>query len=127
MSLERRLRKLESGHVEPGEAAAEREERRKAIREEAERMNDRRDRDGDPPLFEITEAGEVLCAHDGRPVTNFHQTLAEDFYRMELRWGGPGLVHDEEAEAFYSKSGHLAVSRGRVDLRYLMGPDRHEH
>jgi hypothetical protein len=43
---------------------------------------------------------------------------------MEVGWGGSGLVHDEEAEAFYSKSGHLAVSRDRVDLRYLIGPDR---
>ncbi len=125
MSLERRLRKLESERVEPEETAAQREERRVRIREQAEHAN--RCRAPEPPIFEIAENGDVFCARDGRPVTDTRQTLAEEFYWMEVGFGGAGLVHDEEAQAFYSKSGHLAVSRDRVDLRYLMGPDRHEH
>ena len=123
MSLERRLRKLEGEHTEPEETDAEREERRESIRAEAEHMNYCRDRD-EPPIFEITESGDVLCARDGRPVTDSRQVLAERFYWMEVGWGGQDLVHDEEEQAFYSKSGHLAVSRDRVDLRYLMGPGR---
>ncbi|MDP9475637.1 MAG: hypothetical protein M3R38_08105 [Actinomycetota bacterium] len=125
MSFERRLRKLESEHAEPEEAAAEREESRKRIREQAEHAN--YCRAPEPPIFEIAENGDVFCARDGRPVTDTRQTLAEEFYWMEVGFGGAGLVHDEEAQAFYSKSGHLAVSRDRVDLRYLMGPGRHEH
>jgi hypothetical protein len=78
------------------------------------------------PIFEITEDGGVLCARDGRPVTNFHQTLAEEWYWQELEWGAPGLVHDEEAQAFYTQSGELALSRDRVDLQRLMGKDRDE-
>ena len=126
MSLKGRVDRLE-GRLpqEPKQTAAEREERRRCIREQAEHINRCRDRD-EPPVFEITEAGDVLCARDGRPLTDPRQTLAEQFYWMEVRFGGAGLVHDEEAQAFYSPSGHLAVSRDRVDLRYLMGPDRHE-
>ena len=123
MSLERRVRKLEGEHAEPKETAAEREERRKSLREGAEHANRCRDH-AEPPIFEITEAGGVLCARDGRPVTDTRQILAEQFYWMEVGWGGRDLVHDEEAQAFYSRSGHLAVSRDRVDLRYLMGPGR---
>ncbi len=66
----------------------------------------------------------MLCARDGRPVTDSRQILAEQFYWMEVGWGGQDLVHNEEAQAFSSKDGHLAVSRDRVDLRYLMGPGR---
>ena len=43
---------------------------------------------------------------------------------MELAWGGPGLVHDEEEQAFYAPGGELTVSRERVDLRHLMGKER---
>jgi len=123
MSLDRRLSKLESEHAEPGETAAECEELRKRIRAEAEHMNYCRDSD-EPPIFEITDAGDVLCPRDGKPVTDTRQILAERLYWMEVGWGGSDLVHDEEAEAFYSKGGHLAVSRDRVDLSHLMGPDR---
>ena len=123
MSLERRLRRLESEHAGPRETDAEREERRNRLRADAEHANRCRDHD-EPPIFEITEAGDVLCARDGKPVTDSRQILAEQFYWMEVGWGGPELVHDEEAQAFYSKSGHLAVSRERVDLRHLMGPGR---
>ncbi len=121
MSLERRLRKLESEHAEPGETDAEREERRKGLREDAEHANRCRDAD-EPLLFEVTGAGDVLGARDGKPVTDSRQILAERFYWMEVGWGGQDLVHDEEAQAFYSRSGHLAVSRDRVDLHHLMGP-----
>ncbi len=123
MSLERRLRKLESEHAEPGETDAEREERRGRLREEAEHANRCRDAD-EPPIFETTEAGDVLCVRDGRPVTDSHQIIAERFYWMEVGFGGCDLVHDEEQRAFYSKGGHLVASRDRVDLRHLMGPER---
>ena len=123
MSLERRLRRLEGEHAEPGEPTAEREGRRESIRAEAEHANRCRNAD-EPPIFEVTEAGDVLCARDGRPVTDSRQILAEQFYWMEVGWGGQDLVHDEEEQAFYSRSGHLAVSRDRVDLRHLMGPGR---
>jgi hypothetical protein len=123
MSLDGRLRRLEIEHAGPGETDAEREEGRKRLRADAEHANRCRDHDG-PPVFEITEAGDVLCARDGRPVTDLRQILAEQFYWMEVGFGGYDLVHDEEAQAFYSKSGHLAVSRDRVDLHHLMGPGR---
>ena len=123
MSLERRLRRLESEHAEPGETDAEREERRKGLREDAEYANRCRDAD-EPLLFEVTGNGGVLCARDGKPVTDSRQILAERFYWMEVGWGGQDLVHDEGEQAFYSKGGDLAVSRDRVDLRHLMGPGR---
>ena len=122
MSLEGRLRRLESAHAGPEETAAEREEERRRIREDAEHAN--RCRGGDEPIFEVTGAGDVLCARGGKPVTDSRQVLAEEFYWMEVGSGGYDLVHDEEAQAFYSKSGDLAVSRDRVDLRHLVGPGR---
>jgi hypothetical protein len=99
------------------------EERRRLVREQAEHVNRCRDWD-EQPVFEITQFGDVFCAHDGRPVTDPRQTLAERFYRMELAWGGPGLVHDEKEQAFYAPGGELTVSRERVDLRHLMGKER---
>ncbi len=41
--------------------------------------------------------------------------------RLEVEWGGPGLIHDEKAEAFFTPDGKLAVSRDRFDLRHLLG------
>jgi hypothetical protein len=123
MGLKRRLRRLEEGRAMREQTPSAAEERRRLVREQAEHVNRCRDRD-EQPVFEITADGDVLCAHDGRPVTDPSQTLAERFYRMELGWGGPGLVHDEEAEAFYTPEGELAVSRDRVDLRHLMGKER---
>jgi hypothetical protein len=32
------------------------------------------------------------------------------FYWIEVEWGGSGLTHNEEAEAFYSAEGELTVS-----------------
>ena len=126
MSLDRRLSKLESEHTASGQTPGEAEERRKAHRRDAEHTNYCRGRD-EEPIFEITAGGDVVCAVDGRPATDPRQILAERFYWMEVGFGGHELVHDEEAQAFYSQSGHLAVSRDRVDLRYLMPPDRHGH
>jgi hypothetical protein len=125
MSIERRLRKLE-GHATPGEPPDEAEERRKEIREQAEHANrcGRDEECGRWPLFEVDEDGDVFCAHDGRPVTDPRQILAESFYWMEVEWGGPGLDHDEEAEAFYAPDGNLALSREYVSLPLLMGGDR---
>lgn len=126
--LERRLSRLEGTALrgERIEDEHEREKRDRMIRDGAEGANDRRRREGEEPVFEITEEGAVFCTHDGRPVTNYHQTLAEEWYWQELEWGFPGLVHDEGAQAFYTPSGELAISRDRVDLRHLMGKERDE-
>ncbi len=119
-NIERRLGQLEAlaGGVE--ETAAEREERRRMIREGAEGANNRARRDGRVPPFEIADTGDVACTHDGRPVTTFRQTLAEPWYWEEMEAGPAHLVHDEEVQVFYTPSGHLALSRDVVDLRYLM-------
>ena len=119
--LERRLSRLEDKAL-PGEPPDDERER---IREQAEHANrcGWAKECGRWPLFEIDEDGDVFCTHDGRPVTDSRQTLAEPFYRMEVEWGAsPGLTHDEEAQAFYAPDGELALSRDRVDLSRLMGP-----
>jgi hypothetical protein len=123
MDIERRLGRLEAlaGGVE--ETAAEREERRRLVREAAEAANSRALRDGRIPPFEIAANGAVSCAHDGRPVTTFRQTLAEPWYWEEVEDSYGHLVHDEEAHAFYTRSGNLALSRDVVDLKNLI-PDR---
>jgi hypothetical protein len=128
MSIERRLRKLEAAGRPAPEDAREREEERKRIREQAEHANycGWGEEFGRWPLFEIDEEGNVSCTQDGRPVTDSHQTLAECFYWMEVEWGGPGFVHDEEGQAFYTPSGGLALSRDYVNLERLMGPAREE-
>ncbi len=77
-------------------------------------MNDTRRREGLEPVFEITEGGDVLCTHDGRLVETWEQTLAEDWYRRQLAWSTRG--HDEEAEAFYTPEGELALSRTYCNL-----------
>ena len=119
---ERRLERLEGEHggTEDPKVA---EKRRKEMRQQAEHADRCQDRYEDP-LFEITEEGDVLCARDGRPVTHTQQTLAEKFYLMELGWGGHGLVHDQEAEAFYTPEGEIALSRDFVHLERLMGEER---
>jgi len=122
MSIERRLRGLEEYAILQ-ETPNMTEKRRKEIREAAEHANRCRDHEN-PPIFEITEAGDVLCARDGRPVTDMRQTLAEVWYWEELEDGAPGLVHDEEAQAFYTPAGEFALSRDRVDLGHLMGKER---
>ncbi len=62
----------------------------------------------------------MWCTHDRRPVSTFRQTLAEPWYWEEVEAGFGHLLHDAEEEAFYTHSGHLAISRDVVDLRYLM-------
>jgi hypothetical protein len=47
-------------------------------------------------------------------------------YWMEVGWGGPGLIHDEKAQAFYIPGGQLALSREYVNLERLMGKEREE-
>ena len=122
--IERRLERLEDVLRPEPEDEHAREELRRKIRQTAEHIN--HCRDPKEPLFEITEEGDVLCAHDGKPVTTWPQTGAEQFYWMEVEWGGPGLVHDEERAAFYTPDGELALSREYMDLRHLMGPVRGE-
>jgi hypothetical protein len=44
----------------------------------------------------------------------------EALYLQEIEWyeaGESGLVHDREAEVFYSQAGEFALSRDRVDVR----------
>src|SRR5947208_2919554 len=125
--IRRRLERLEGAGRPTPEDAREREEKRQNLREEAEHANycGWGREFGRWLLFGIDEDGDVFCTHDGRHVTDSRQILAELFYWMEVEWGGgSGLLHDEEAQVFYSRSGELAVSRERVDLRHLMGPGR---
>ena len=70
--------------------------------------------------FTIAEDGGVFSARDGKPITDFAQTLAEVWYWQEVEWGGSDLVHDEEAEAFYTPNGELALSRDRVNLQHYL-------
>jgi hypothetical protein len=121
--IERRLVRLEAlaGGVE--ETVAERDERRRMIRAGAEAANDRALRDGRIPPFEISGDGGVVCSHDGRPVTTYHQGTSEEWYRKELESGYGHLDHDEEAETFRTHAGNLALSRDVVDLQYLI-PDK---
>ncbi len=123
MTAKKRLQRLEESHALPGEDLETAEKRLKDIREQALHTNRCQDR-YEEPLFEITADGDVLCAHDGRPVTDPRQILAENFYWMEVGWGGAGLRHDEEGEAFYTLEGELALSRDYVHLARLMGPER---
>jgi len=113
-----RLENLAGGGLE--ETAAEREERRRMIREGAEGANNRARREGRVPPFEIAANGAVACTRDGRPVTAYRQTLAEEWYWEEVEAGFGHLVHDPEEEAFHTHSGHLALSRDVVNLRYLI-------
>ncbi|MDQ3301983.1 MAG: hypothetical protein M3518_01335 [Actinomycetota bacterium] len=119
-NIKSRLGQLEAlaGGVE--ETGAEREERRRMIREASEGANNRARRDGRVPPFEIADTGDVWCTHDRRPVSTFRQTLAEPWYWEEVEAGFGHLVHDAKEEAFYTHSGHLAISRDVVDLRYLI-------
>jgi len=125
--MKRRLDKLEErARIWTTEDTREREEERKRIRKQAEHANrcGWGERVGRWPLFEIGEDGNVSCTHDGHPGTDSRQILAEQFYWMEVEWDGPGLVHDEEAQAFHTPSGELALSRDRVDLQRLMSKER---
>ncbi len=122
--MERRIRRLEDLAGVPGESEAEREGRQAEIIREAEAANRRRRLEGRGPVFDVDEGGNVSCSAAGRPVTDFHQTLAEEWFQQEREWGGEGLVYDEEAQAFYTPGGDLALSRDHMDLRHLMGDAR---
>lgn len=120
-SMKRRLERLEGEHTATEETSAEREERRRRIREEAERSIERSRGENKDPVFEVAEDGGVYCAHDGKPVTDFHQTLAEEWYWDYVAMGNPGgLIHDEKTEGFYMPegraAGELAFSRDRCYL-----------
>jgi hypothetical protein len=117
--MRRRLERLEGAGRPAPEDERQREEERKRIRDEAARINSSREREDKEPLFEITEDGTVY-ALDGRLVDNWHQTGAELFYWQQVEWGTRSLIHDEEAEAFCTPDGELAVSRDRFDLRSLL-------
>ncbi len=122
MSLRRRLDALEGG-ADAGETEQERAERLKTVRAQAEHTN-HCNRSEIPP-FVIDEDGDVFSSRDGKPITDSRQTLAEEWYWEEVEvWGGEGLVHDKEAQAFYARTGELAISRDMVDLRHLMGNAR---
>ncbi|MDP9481549.1 MAG: hypothetical protein M3R38_38785 [Actinomycetota bacterium] len=82
---------------------------------------------GDVPPFVVDEEGNVSSSRDGKPVTEYTQTMCEVWYFQALGWGAPGLVHDEEGQAFYTPGGDLALSRDHMDLRHLMGDARWEH
>ena len=116
--IRRRLERLESIRHEPADER-DREMWRAHIRNSAESSNRSREREGLEPIFEIAEDGTVYT-FDGRLVDDFHQCGAEAFYWQEVEWGGTALVHDEEAEAFYTPEGELTVSRERFDLRHLL-------
>jgi len=122
-SINGRIRRLEGEHADPRETPAKAEERRRRIREDAKRSIERSRREGKEPVFEITDAGDVLCTHDGKPVTQSHQTLSEEWYWDYYEMGNPGgLVYDPETEAFYMPrsagriAGELAFSRERCYL-----------
>jgi hypothetical protein len=118
--LERRLDKLEVRYLETcAERHMEKGGRLPADVHDAPRSNERRQREGLEPLFVITDEGEMYT-RDGRPVTEYHQTLAEEFYWLTVEWGGLGFVHDAEAEAFYTAEGELAVSRTRANLQHAL-------
>ncbi|MDP9481575.1 MAG: hypothetical protein M3R38_38920 [Actinomycetota bacterium] len=124
MSLRRRLEALEGGGL-AAETEREREEKRKKAREQAEHAN--HCHRGEVLPFVIDEEGRVFSSRDGKPITDPRQTLAEEWYWEEVEvWGGEGLVHDEEAQAFYARTGELAISRDMVNLQHLMGDARWE-
>ncbi len=121
MSLERRLRRLESeAAASSTESAAEREDRLTRIREGAEQQNEKHFRE---PSFVIADDGAVTCSRDGRPVTTYPQTLAEVWFWQETEASGLRLVYDEGAEAFHNRAGEFALSRDFADLRGMMGPN----
>jgi hypothetical protein len=73
--------------------------------------------------FDITENGEVFCTRDGKPVTDFHQTLAEVWYWQFREWDSNprGLIHDTEV------GGYLVFSRDWCPLPnyfWALGADR---
>ena len=118
MSLKRRLERLEQ------ESASQTE--KKSLLDSPERVREEAERrlgEGREPVFQITEEGGVHT-RDGQPVTDYRQTLAEEFYQWELGWyevDSSSLIFDADSEAFYTPEGELALSRTYVDLSRLIG------
>jgi hypothetical protein len=121
----RRLEQLEdsAGLASAGgrpEDEREHRERRERIAHDANRSNERRRSEGLEPIFEVDEGGDVFCAYDGKPVTDFHQSLAEEWYWGFREWDSNprGLIHDEATYAYYMPDPphELAFSRERCYL-----------
>lgn len=138
--IKRRLSKLE-GVKRPGpEDERQREEEQERIWQEAQRMNERyverrpierqlawlegvtdESLAGDSlPPFTITEDGEVRSSRDGKSITTFHQTLAEEwFWWFHEGSANPrGLIYDEATQGYYMPDPphELAFSRERCYL-----------
>ncbi len=114
MSIKSRLEMLEDGTQPAAVDAHERERLRVSIRESAEQSIDCSRRERTKPVFEITEEGNVLCTHDGRPVLTCKQCLSEELYRHYLAIGIRG--YDEETETFRMPEGRFAFSRKDFDF-----------
>jgi hypothetical protein len=118
--VRRRLDRLERDFAGP-EPEASPKDRARTL-QDAEQSIERSRREGGEPVFEITPSGEVLCTHDGRPVEDWHQTLAEEWYWMQVEYHTAGVghfTHDQEAQAFYTSKGELALSRTACHLDRL--------
>ncbi len=123
-----RLRK--SAKVQAHEEAEELERRGeelRMVREQAEHANDCRAR----PVFVIDESGDVFSARDGRPITDPHQTLADEWYFgfLEDDLNPRGLLHDPETQALYRPDPPylMAFSRDRCPLAvffWALGDER---
>jgi hypothetical protein len=104
----------------PSEDEHERRERRELIAHDANGSNERRRSEGLEPIFEVDEDGDVFCVYDGKPVTDFHQSVAEEWYWQFREWDSNpcGLIHDESTHAYYMPDPphELAFSRDRCYL-----------
>jgi hypothetical protein len=126
--LRREVEALKARRGPEDERRKRREEERERIRGQAEHANHCA-RGGWRP-FEITEGGDVLCAVDGKPVTDSRQTLAEQTYWTQMEWEALELVRGLEptltldgAGAFVTLDDRFALGRERQDIRAHMGPE----
>jgi hypothetical protein len=131
VGLRRRLDRLEEAARPTLEDEREGLDSRESIRRTAEHAN-RCARGGWRP-FEVTPDGDVLCAVDGKPVTTYRQTLAEEFYWMQMEWEALHLVRSveptltlDEGGAFLAPDGRFALDRDLLDARGLHGPRTRE-
>jgi hypothetical protein len=126
--LRKEIEALKARRGFEAERQKRREEEREEVREQAEHANHCAERGWRP--FEITEGGDVLCAVDGKPVSDTRQTLAEEFYWTQMEWEALSLLRGCEptltldgAGAFVTLDGRFALSRERQDARAQMGPE----
>jgi hypothetical protein len=112
---------------EEAEEPERRGEELRKVREAAEHVNYCRDR----IVFDIDEDGNVFSAHDGKPITTVHQTLADEwFFDFVADGHNPrGLLLDWETEAFYLPDPpyEMVFSRDRCNLAcffWAIGDDR---